>query len=282
MTAKFAIVTDSTSDLPSQIVSDRQIYITPLHILWGQDHYVDGVDMSPEAFHERLASDSKLPTSSQPTPNEFVAMYKRAIEETGAEGILALTLSADLSGTYASAVSAASDVDFPVRVVDTRTASVATGLIVMRTADARDKGMSLDDAAELAQSYAASSELFFMVDTLEYLHRGGRIGGARRLLGTALNIKPILYVNDGRVEPSESIRTRKRAVNRLVEMVEEKVDPSRPLYIAVLHSNAEADAEALEATIRQRWQPKQIIKNTVSAVISVHTGPGALGCAILQ
>ena len=217
MTVPFALVTDSTSDIPADLMRQHQIYVAPLHIMWGRDDYIDGVDITPAEFYERLARESELPTTSQPSPQEFVGVYERAIQETGAPGILTLTISADLSGTYASAVAAASMVDFPVEVVDLRTASIATGLGVLKLAEARDSGMALPEALALAQSYTTRSKLIFSVDTLEYLHKGGRIGGARRLLGTALNIKPVLQVIAGRVEPRESVRTRKRVLGRLIE-----------------------------------------------------------------
>ena len=282
MTGQFALVTDSTSDIPDDLVRQHQIYIAPLHILWGRDDFIDGVDITPAEFYERLARESQLPTSSQPSPQEFAAIYERAVKETGAAGILTLTISSDLSGTYSSAVAAASMVDFPVEVVDLRTASIATGLSVLKLAQARDAGMSLPEALSLAQSYTSRTKLIFSVDTLEYLHKGGRIGGARRLLGTALNIKPVLQVIDGRVEPRESVRTRKRALSRIVEIFEAELDRDKPLNLAILHANAPQDAEALQAAILARCTPEMQVTAQISAVISVHTGPGAVGFAILQ
>ena len=282
MTVPFALVTDSTSDIPADLLRQHQIYVAPLHIMWGRDHYIDGVDITPAEFYERLGRESQLPTTSQPSPQEFVGVYERAIQETGAPGILALTISADLSGTYASAVAAASMVDFPVEVVDLRTASIATGLSVLKLAEVRDSGMALPEALALAQSYMTRSKLIFSVDTLEYLHKGGRIGGARRLLGTALNIKPVLQVIAGRVEPRESVRTRKRVLGRLIEIFEVEADPAKPLNLGILHANAPEDAEALATALQERMQPEMLVITQIAAVISVHTGPGAVGFSILQ
>jgi DegV family protein with EDD domain len=282
VTAQFALVTDSTSDLPDDLVRQHQIYIAPLHIMWGRDHFIDGVDITPAQFYDRLAKEDQLPTSSQPSPQEFAEIFERAVKETGAPGILTLTISADLSGTYSSAVAAASMVDFPVEVVDLRTASIATGLSVLKLAQVRDAGMPLQEALALAQSFASRTQLIFSVDTLEYLHKGGRIGGARRLLGTALNIKPVLQVIDGRVEPRESVRTRKRVLSRMVEIFEAEVDSSKPLNLGILHANAPQDAEALRTALLEHCSPELLVTTQISAVISVHTGPGAVGFAILQ
>lgn len=280
--ANFAIVTDSTADLPAEIRQERQIYIAPLRVLWGTDDLADGVDINSAQFFERLTTDPVLPTSSQPTPATFVELYKKATQETGAEGVLVLTISADLSGTYSSATQAADMVDFPVEVVDLRTATIATGLGVLKAADARDKGASLAAAATLARSLPDRMELIFALDTLEYLHKGGRIGGGRRLLGTALNIKPILHIADGKVEAYDSVRTRKRAVNRLLEKLGEYMDNGNIPHVAVLHGSALEDAIKFKAAIEERWTVERLVIAEVGAVIGVHVGPGAIGFTFIQ
>ncbi len=282
MTVNFAIVTDSTSDLPAELARERQIYIAPLHILWGRDHFVDGVTITAQDFYARLANDPEMPTSSQPSPKEFADIYKQAVRETGAPAVIVLTISAELSGTFSSAQMGANMVDFPVEIIDLRTASIATGLPVLKLAEARDSGMSLEQACALARSYANRTQIYFIVDTLEYLHRGGRIGGARRLLGTALNIKPLLHIEHGKIEAKESIRTRKRALNRLQEIYREVNDLERPLHVGIIHANALSDAEALGSAIQAIRAPDSQLITQISAVISVHTGPGAVGFAILQ
>ncbi len=280
--ARFALITDSTSDLPPAIARERQIHVAPLYIIWGQDSLRDGVDITPEQFYRRLAIDPVLPTTSQPTPADFADLYRQTHASSDAEGVLVLTISADLSGTYASAVQARDMVDFPVEVVDLRSVTLGTAMPVLQVADARDQGASLQEAAALARSLANRTHIYFTLDTLEYLHKGGRIGGAKRLIGTAFNIKPVLQIANGRVEAKESIRTRKRALSRLVELFEETVDPTKTLYVGLLHGQAPADADWLEAEIKARWQPAQLIKAQVGAVIGVHTGPGAVGFALLQ
>ncbi|GAB4573562.1 MAG: DegV family protein [Anaerolineae bacterium] len=282
MSSRVALVLDSTSDIPESIATERQIYVIPLHIIWGKDTLRDRVDITPAQFYDRLRQDPVLPTTSQPTPSEFAAIYRQAVEETGADSVLTLTISSDLSGTYASAVQAVKMVDFPVQVVDLRSASMATTIPALQVKDALDAGATLQEAAKLAHSLAGRTNLFFTLNTLEYLHKGGRIGGAQRLIGTALNIKPILTVIDGKVEAKESIRTRKRALSRLLDILEEVVDPSKPMQIGILHGQAPEDASWLEDEIRRRYSPERLFKTQVGAVIGVHTGPGAVGFAVTQ
>ncbi len=280
--ARFALITDSTSDLPAAIAQERQIHVAPLYIIWGQDSLRDSIDITPEQFYRRLAIDPVLPTTSQPTPADFVDLYRQAHVDGETEGVLVMTISADLSGTYASAMQAREMVDFPVEVVDMRSVTLGTAMPVLQVADARDQGASLQEAAALARSLANRTHIYFTLDTLEYLHKGGRIGGAKRLIGTAFNIKPVLQIANGRVEAKESIRTRKRALSRLLELFEETADPAKAMYVGLLHGQAPADADWLEAEITARWQPARLIKAQVGAVIGVHTGPGAVGFALLQ
>ncbi len=282
MAVSFALITDSTSDIPASLIQERQLYIAPLHVLWGQDNFKEGIDISVVQFHQRLASDPDLPTTSQPTPQAFADLYRQARQETGAEAILVMTISADLSGTYSSAQQAIKMVDFPVRVVDIRTASIATGLAVLQVADARDSGATLDEAEQLAQSMQTRTRLLFSVDTLEYLHKGGRIGGARRLLGTALNIKPVLHVEAGKVEALESVRTRKKALGRLVDLYEQMLDTTQPVHLGCLHSQCPDEAQSLLDALIARHEPASLLITEIGPTISVHTGPGAIGFAFLQ
>jgi DegV family protein with EDD domain len=282
VTSRIALITDSTSDLPLNIRQERQIYVAPLHITWGKDLLKDGIDITPREFYQRLEKDPILPTTSQPTPAEFATLYQKAIDETGADSALVLTISAELSGTYSSATQAAKMVDFPVRVVDTKSVSMGHAMNLILAADAIDGGASLDEAAALAESLVPQTHLVFTLNTLEYLHKGGRIGGAQRLIGTAFNIKPLLQLVDGKIEPRESIRTRKRALSRLVDVFEEIVNPEKPLHVGILHGNAAQEAAWLEQAICDRWQPAKLISTQVGAVIGVHTGPGAVGFAVVQ
>jgi DegV family protein with EDD domain len=274
---KIAIVADSTCDLPAAIVAARGIEIVPLHIHWGTENYTDGIDITSAALYERLARDPVLPTTSQASPGEFVDKFRQAHENHDA--VVCITVGSRLSGTYASAQVAAGLVDFPVRIVDSCTASIALGLTVLAAADARDRGGNLDDVAKTAQEAADHSRLVFALNTLEYLHRGGRIGGARRFIGTALSIKPILHLKNGVVEPLETVRTRKRAVERLIDLAMQYQD-KRPLRFGVLHTQA-AELEAVSSELRERLKPDYFLQVLASPAVGVHVGTGAIGFGLV-
>ncbi len=195
-----ALVTDSTCDLPPEIIAARKIEIAPIHILWGDHSYTSDIDMTSDMFYERLVRDPELPKTSQPSPGELADTYRQAIAHQNADEVVCITLGRHLSGTYASAEAARTLVDFPVHVIDSRNVSLTLGLIVLAAAKVRDSGCRADEIIRATQAAILDSQFVFTVDTLEYLHRGGRIGGARRFIGTALSIKPILHLEEGVVE----------------------------------------------------------------------------------
>lgn len=278
----FAIVTDSTCDLPADLARQHGIYVVPQYILWGRESLRDGIDIDSEGFYRRLASESELPKTSQPSPSDFAEVYRRAQQERGAAAILAVTISAELSGTFSSAQQAIKEVDFPVYAVDSRTASMGLGLTLLTLAEARDRGMAVMDAARLAGELAARTRVIFTLDTLEYLFKGGRIGNAQRLIGSMLNVKPLLHVEAGTIGPLGRVRTRSRALQRLPELVDEIADPDKPLRIGFLHGAASDDLPAIKAAVLDKWQPELVIEGWVCAAIGVHTGPGVLGIGLLQ
>jgi DegV family protein with EDD domain len=276
---QFAIVTDSTCDLPSSIVAERGITITPQHILWGTESLVDGVDITTDAFYKRLAHDSVLPKTSQPSAADFADRYRKARETHGADSVLCITLSKPLSGTYSSAVAARDMVDFPVMVVDSTTVSISLGFTVLVAADARDRGASIEEAASIAAAAGKRSKLMFTLATLDFLHRGGRIGGARRFVGTALNIKPILHIKDGEVTALESVRTHKKALSRMVEIAAQQ-SGSRPLWVGALNTNS-GDFDELAQELQDKLKPDLFVKTTACTAIGVHTGPGTVGVGLM-
>jgi len=240
---------------------------------------MDGVDMTPEALYRRLAHDPVLPKTSQPSPGEFADHYRQAREKHQADSVLCVTLGKLLSGTYASAEAARNLVDFPVTVVDSTTVTSCLGFSVLAAADARDRGASLDEAATIAAAAGKRSKLMFTLDTLEFLHRGGRIGGARRFIGTALSIKPILQIKDGEVATLETIRSRVKALQRIVEIATAPNWP-RPLQVSVLHTHAR-EVEQIAQEVKQRMQPDLFITTLACAAVGVHAGPGTIGIAIM-
>lgn len=282
MPARIALITDSTADLPPALIQERGIYVVPQNIIWGRETLKDGIDLDAERFYKRLAAESELPKTAQPTPTDYAELYQRIRHETGVEAIVNITISAELSGTYASAEQATRMVDFPVYVVDSRNVSMGEGLIVLKAAQARDAGASAAEVTQVARDMISRSNIIFTVNTLEYLHRGGRIGNAKWLLGTALSIKPILHVKNGRIDALESVRTRRRALNRLVEVFSEQIDPAKPLWVGVVHGDAAEEAAAIKAEIVARWKPELLIDGTVGLAVGTHAGPGVVGMAFLQ
>jgi DegV family protein with EDD domain len=253
------------------------IHVVPLTILWGDEQLREGIDIQPRAFYERLVVDSAHPTTSQPTPEAFLNTYQDA-QRLGAESVVAITMSAAMSGTYESARIAASMADLPVHVVDSKANSMSLGWQVLAAARARETGG--DVRAMLAAAAAARHTMVYIItlDTLEYLHKGGRIGGAKRFIGTLLNLKPQIWVNHetGEVEAGRQTRTRARARQALYEDFFNTLDSERPMRITVLHNNARDEAEALAEKVRREHDPLELIIQIVSPVLGVHTGPRAL------
>jgi fatty acid kinase fatty acid binding subunit len=276
---KIALVADSTCDLPADIVAVRGIEIVPLHILWGTENYADGVDITNDILYERLKRDPILPTTSQAAPGEFVDKYRQARDKHQADAVVCITVGSRLSGTYAAAELAAGLVDFPVRVIDSCTVTISLGFVVLAAANARDRGGSLEEVVKTAQDAADHSKLVFTLDTLEFLHRGGRIGGARRFIGTALNLKPILSLREGVVEPVETVRTRKRAVAELIELAMQYQD-KRPLWFGMLHTHA-PEVETVSNELRERLKPEMFLQVLASPAVGVHAGPAAIGFGLV-
>lgn len=270
-----AIVTDSTCDIPAELASAHAIEIVPQHILWGTQSYRDGTELTTQQFYARLEHASELPKTSQPAPGDFADAYQRACTRINADAVLCITVASTLSGTFNSAESARSMVDFPVRVVDSHTVSMGLGFAALAAAQAQEAGATLDGTAQVAIRAAQASQILFTLNTLEFLHRGGRIGGARRLIGTALSIKPILEIKEGQVQSVESVRSRKRALARLIELAQRRI--SKPVQIAILQSATDDEADCFADDVEKILNPTRLIRSTFCAAIGVHTGPGVIG-----
>ncbi len=274
---KIAILTDSTCDLPAPLREQYGIGVVPLHILWGGKQYRDGVDMTAEEFYRRLNEDPEIPTTSQPSPQIFLAAYQQAAE-AGAEQILVCTLSSAMSGTIESARNAAAQSPIPVAVHDSRTNSMGLGWQVLAAARAREIGASLEGMLEAADQARRKMSYIISLNTLKFLHAGGRIGGATRLIGTLLNIKPQIQVNHetGKVEAGIPARSRSSAIQGVVRTFFNQVGDGRPLHVAVLHNAVEAEALILLEQVREQFKPDELLLSIVSPVLGVHTGPEAL------
>ncbi len=277
MTNKIALLTDSTCDIPKDFLDAYDIQVVPLTIIWGDEQFRDGVDLSAEDFYKRLEADPTMPTTSQPTPQQMVQAYDEAIRQ-GAEEVLIITISSAMSGTHESAKAAAKLVDFPVRVLDSKANSMSLGWQVLAAARARESGGDLQSMVDAVEKARSTMVYIISLDTLEYLRKGGRIGGASHFIGNLLNLKPQISVDhkSGEVAGGRRSRTRKKALNDLFVDFFDQVDREKDLKIAVLHNAAPEEAKTLADKIRAEIDPEEIIISIVSPVLGVHTGPRAV------
>jgi fatty acid kinase fatty acid binding subunit len=283
MSRTVALVTDSTAMLTRETTEKRDITVVPLQVVIGTTPYDEGVDadVTPTTIADALRASTPVSTS-RPTPAVFLETYRQAAE-TGAEEVLSIHLSGDMSGTWESARLAARDAPIPVRAVDTRQLGMATGFAVLAAADVLDEGGSCEEAAGAALSRAGVTTSLFYVDTLEYLRRGGRIGAAAALLGSALSVKPLLEIVDGRIAPLEKVRTTARALSRLEELAVAAAAHA-PVDVAVAHLANPDRAEELAEKLRRRLAPnladRELLVGEVGAVIGAHVGPGMLAVVV--
>ena len=280
--SKVALVTDSTSYIPKELREQYPITVVPQVVIWEGVTYEDDVTMTPEQFYTRLRTAKVMPKTSQVS---VVNMHKAfsSLLEQGFD-VLGMFISAKLSGTFQSAVVGKDQLSSgkeKVELVDTDTTAMGMGFQVLAVARAAREGASLADCKALAEKARAYTGVYLTVETLEFLHRGGRIGGAQRFLGTALNLKPILAIQNGQVEPVERVRTRGKALDRVVEIVTEKCAGKSPVRIATLHADAPADAKLMLDKIAPLLNPVESVLAAVSPAVGAHAGPGTVGLAYM-
>jgi DegV family protein with EDD domain len=275
---KIAIVTDSSAYIPAEAMVGLDVSIIPLWMIWDNKNFRDGIDIQPAEFYRRLKKADTLPTTAQPTVQEFVRLFKKLAERSDA--IVNVLASSKISGTVASAEAAMAELpELSIRVVDSLSSSMGLGLSALAAGRAGAEGKSLDDVVRAAESMRDKVHLLFLVDTLEYLHKGGRISGGKRLLGTALQIKPLLQFKDGMIMPLAQARTKRKATAKLFEIIEERLGGSRMIEAAIVDVENPVDAETVKGMIEERFSPSNIIRAGVSPVVGAHVGPGALGIA---
>jgi DegV family protein with EDD domain len=278
--SKFAVVTDSTAYIPAEYVRKYNITVAPQVLIWGNETFRDGVDISPDDFYGRLKTAKVMPSTSQVSPATMQSIFQPLVDQ-GLE-VLGIFISSKLSGTLQSAIQAKEmmgNAGEKVHLVDSQSTAMALGFQVLGAARALEAGTNLKEVVTLAEKAHSKTGIFFAVDTLEFLHRGGRIGGAQRFIGTALNLKPILALQEGKVEGIERIRTKSKAHNRLIELVAEKVKGKSNIRIASLHAHAAEDAKALLERVITELNPVETVFTEVSPVVGTHTGPGTVGLA---
>ncbi|MDO9545832.1 MAG: DegV family protein [Pelolinea sp.] len=276
---KIAIVTDSTAYIPKDFVERHNIRVIPLKIHWDDTTLVDGVDITPAQFYDRLEKSSTIPSTSQPSAGDFLQVFKELAPHY--DGIIAPLISSGISGTVDSAEAAlAMFSEIPVEIIDTHSTSAGLGLVVTAVAQAVSDGKSLKEIKQLAEDIVKRSKLFFVVDTLKYLHKNGRIGGASRYLGSALSIKPILFLDDqGKIDALEKVRTKRKATERLIQLAVEKAD-GKPVNVGVMHANAIKEVMNLRDQLLEQLDCAQIEIYEISPVIGAHVGPGSIGLGI--
>jgi DegV family protein with EDD domain len=260
----------------------HQIVAVPLKVLFGAEVYDEITGLSNADFYQRLTATSGFPTTSQPASGEFKAVYQQILRQDPAAQILALTISSRLSGTHNSAVMAAEQTpEAEITVFDSLSAAMGLGLMAITAAEMGESGAGLAQIMARLEEMRRSTRIVFVVDTLEYLRRGGRIGGAAAFLGTLLNTKPILAVVEGKIQPLDRVRTKKRALERLFSELESHLaSPRQPVQAGIMHIAAQAEMESLAAMMTERFNITRFYTSELGPVIGAHLGPGALGVGI--
>lgn len=281
---RFVVVTDSTSNLAPDLSSEYGIPVIPLNVHWGEDSYLDGITLDAQSFYRLLRERRDFPKTSQPSAGAFIDFFKEEAERAETDTILGIFISEELSGTLASAWQAKATLaverpDLRIEIRDSRSVSMGLGLQVLEAVRAAAAGQSVEEAMAAAQKCYDNMHVVFAVDSLEWLHRGGRIGGAARLLGSALNLKPVLTVENGRVEALEKVRSRGKSLRRVVQIAAERLQGRRPYEVAIMQAEVEDEAAWMVDLIKQELNPEHICTRVLTPVVGTHGGPGTLGIA---
>lgn len=280
--SKVSIVTDSTAYLPIELAKQYGITVLPLSIIWDGVSYRDGIDMQPADFYTRLQSCKELPTTSQITAPAMQDAFSALLEQGHA--VLGIFLSSRFSGTFEAAVQARQalgNAQDKIAVVDSRFTTMAMGLPVLVAARAALAGESLGSCQAALEQARDHTGVLFVVETLEFMRRGGRIGGAQAFLGTALNIKPVLAMRDGQIEALEKVRKKSAAMARVIEIVKDRIGTQSPVRLAVSHADEEQDASTLLGAARAELNPIETFCQPLSPVIGAHVGPGTVALAYM-
>ena len=273
--SKVVVVTDSSANVPPELARPLNIRVVPQLLAVNGRTMHDGVDITPGELYRKLRTSKSQPKTSAPSVGDFVRVYASAVQE--ANGIVSIHLSPRLSVTYSVALTASQLLDgTPIRVINCHTAAMAHGFVVLEAARMAAAGADLDAVVARAEEIASKVNLLAMIDNLEYLRRGGRIGGAASLLGTVLQIKPVVYLADGHVEVFAKPRTRAKAVRVMIESMTHQVE-DRPVHVAIMHADALEEAEAMGDQVAARFQCVELYVTEFTPVMGAHAGPGLLG-----
>jgi len=273
---KVAVVTDSVAMLPEQLIRDLNIRVVPIVLNLDGRSYRDGIDLTTSEFYRLLATSGELPTTAAPSVGEFVRIFEEAL--TGAEAVVAIHVSSQLTSVYSSALLAADSVGGQVRVLDSQSATMAEGFVALAAARAARAAADLDAVVATAEEVRSKVRFFAFLETLEYLRRGGRVGGAAALMGNAIQLKPIIHVVDGQIAPLARPRTRRKATQAMLDIMSSEV-AKQSVHAAVLHADRFDDAEDLRKRVENRFDCLELYVTELTPVMGTHTGPGLLGLA---
>jgi DegV family protein with EDD domain len=279
---KIALVTDSTAYIPAELLKTYGITVMPQILVWEEKTYRDGVDIQPNEFYARLKTAKAMPTTSQVPVADMQSAFQGLVDK-GFE-VIGVFISAKLSGTLQSAMQARETLGSAgdkIHLVDSNATAMAMGFPILATARAAEQGASVNECLSLTEEALKHAGVYFVVDTLEFLHRGGRIGGAARFIGSALNLKPILQLKDGRIEAHDRARTKSKALERVLELVGEQVKGKSKIRVSAFHANAEEEAVQLLQRAASEFGAIESILTTVSPVVGVHAGPGTVALAYM-
>ena len=273
------IVTDSAADLPDMLTEELAVTVVPVYLRFGDEVYRDRVDISEDEFYKRLLHDPVHPNTTQPTPQDFASVYNKLSRE--ADGIISIHISSKLSGTYNSAVQGEKMIskECPIEIIDSQTVSIAIGLIVIQASKMAKSGMSLQQIVDEVGKIIPNVHFLILFDTLKYLAKGGRIGKAKALLGSILNVKPMLSLKDGELVPSGQVRSRSKGTERLLDFVKNATEIQD---LAILHSTTPDEAQALVESTSSIFSKERTILARLGPALGVHGGPGILAIALRE
>ncbi len=277
---RIALVTDSTCDLPKEIIEQYNIHVVPLNVIFGEKNYRDGVDIDSEQFFQMLNTATHHPRTSQPAPGDFVTVYERLQDY---DQIISIHLSSKLSGTFESAMLARNLLpNLSITLIDSQSASIGLGWVVLLAARAIAAGKSKEEVVAIAERAAGEQRILLTVESLEWLHKNGRIGKASALLGGLLNVRPVLHIEEGVIAPYNKQRGKMgKVLQNMVESMTTMVDPRQPVYIGIVHAVSGEMAEYAAGLLQNTYTVKELIVGPVGPVIGVNTGPGTVGFVVL-
>jgi DegV family protein with EDD domain len=274
---KVAIVTDSTAGLPSELTEELGIHVVPVLLVQEGQTFRDGVDLTPTEVYRRLRAGEAAFSSAAPSVPEFLEVYETAAQ--GASAVLSIHMSPDLSSTYGVALAASEQVDgAPTVVFNCNSAAIGQGFVVLAAARAAAAGASLEEVVHRAEEMSARIKFLFTLDTFEYLRKSGRMGGATALMGTLLQVRPVLHIPRGTVEVFARPRTKPRAIQLILQQMA-KQPQNRPMHAAIAHADVRQEAEELRLTVSERFHCAELLLTEFTPVVGAHTGPGLLGIA---